>query len=179
MKAELQEKVLLYRVQTNKDPDSYAALYDQYVAPVYRFVYFKLSHRQEAEDATSEIFLKCWQYLTSSSGKEIRNFRSLIYAIARNKVVDIYRERARRKEDSLDTVDESDDGLAKHFLELSTENERLLQVIKKLKQEYQEVILFKYIEDLSVTEIARMTGKSAIGVRVTLHRALKKLRELL
>ena len=53
-----------------------------------------------------------------------------------------------------------------------------LKGLKKLKQEYQEVITLRYVDELEIEEISAITGKGKIAVRVTLHRALKKLKEL-
>jgi DNA-directed RNA polymerase specialized sigma24 family protein len=78
MKELIEEKLLLYKVQTEKDAEAFALLYDRYVDQVYRFVFFKLSHKQEAEDVTGDVFLKCWQFLTGEKGKTVRNFRSLL-----------------------------------------------------------------------------------------------------
>jgi RNA polymerase sigma-70 factor (ECF subfamily) len=179
MKNVFEEKLLLYKIQTEKDPDAFAALYDRYIGPIYRFVYFKLSHKQEAEDVAADIFLKCWQYLANNTGKEVRSFSALLYTIARNQVVEVYRARARKPERIIqDEDDMGDKGRAKEALDARYESHRLFTVIKKLKQEYQEVVLFRYIEGFSIGEIAAMTGKSQTNVRVTLHRALKKLKEL-
>ena len=54
----------------------------------------------------------------------------------------------------------------------------MIGLIKKLKQDYQEVLLLKYVEELKITEIAKVLGKSSVNVRVLLHRAVKKLKEL-
>ena len=56
---------------------------------------------------------------------------------------------------------------------------QLLPKIQQLKQEYQDVIHLKYIEGLSTRQTAKVLGKSSTNVRVTLHRALKKLKELI
>lgn len=178
MKSSLEEKTLLYKVQTEQSADAFAVLYDRHAKSIYRFVYFKLSHQQEAEDVTGNIFLKCWQYLMSVKGKEIRNFKSLLYTIARHEVIDVYRERAKRKECSVHSIgDVSDGGNTKARFEVNEDVGRLLVAIKKLKQEYQEVVLFRYVEEFSIPEIALIMGKNQINVRVTLHRALKKLQE--
>jgi RNA polymerase sigma-70 factor (ECF subfamily) len=94
-------------------------------------------------------------------------------------VIDVYRSRSKQKEQSLADIDLDDGGVQKYILESKGDNEKIFVAMKKMKQEYQEVVLFKYIEDFSIGEIAAMTGKSIVSVRVTLHRALKKLRELL
>lgn len=179
MKRLLEEKSLLYKVQIQKDPDAFALLYDGYVEPIYRFVYFKLSHKEEAEDVTGEVFLKCWQYLVSEKGKEIRNFGAFLYAVARNQIIEVYRRRAKRPEDLIhDEDDFGDDGGSTHQLEIQEDVDRLFIVLRKLKQEYQEVLLLRYVEEFSISEIAAITGKTKTSVRVTLHRALKKLKKL-
>ena len=60
MTGQIEEKRLLYKVQTQQDAEAYAKLYDMYVERLYRFILFKVSHRQVAEDLTSDVFLKKW-----------------------------------------------------------------------------------------------------------------------
>ena len=86
MKRLVKEKVLLYKVQIKKDPEAFGELYDFYIEPIYRFVFFKLSNKEDAEDITSEVFLKSWNYLIETENK-INNFRQLIYTIARNREI--------------------------------------------------------------------------------------------
>ncbi len=57
------------------------------------------------------------------------------------------------------------------------DNQQIIVAIRKLKQEYQEVLTLRYVDGLQMDEIAEITGKGNVAVRVTLHRALKKLRE--
>lgn len=180
MRDKLNEQFLLYKVQFKKDPDAFAALYDRYIDKIYRFIYLKLSNRAEAEDVTSEVFLKSWNYLIDSANKgRVRSFSGLLYSIARNAVVDVYRKRAKHKECSIDSVEElARESTLIEEIELHQNMQHLLGQIKKLKNAYQEVIVLRYVDDLSITEIAQITGKSNANVRVTLHRALKVLRRL-
>ena len=183
MNRQIKEKSLLYKVQTKQDTEAFAELYDLYVEPVYRFVYFKISNREEAEDLTSDIFMKVWGYLIDEKGNRVSSFRGLVYRVARNRIIDIYRERARRRECVVELsdmpVEEITDGRnpAKEA-EVNYDVEQLLSTMKKLKQEYQEVIHLKHIEGLPIREISKMLDKSSASIRVTLHRAMKKLREL-
>jgi RNA polymerase sigma-70 factor (ECF subfamily) len=179
MKGSIEEKSLLYTVQADKDPDAFALLYDYYVEPIYRFIYFKISHREEAQDVTGEVFLKCWQYLVAGNASEIRSFSALLYTIARNQIIEVYRHRAKRPESPLDeNTEKGDGGIAARALAAREDLDKLLVVLRKLKQEYQEVLLLRYVEDFSIGEIAAITGKSGTSVRVTIHRALKKLKSL-
>lgn len=176
----LKEKLLLYRLQTKNDPDAYAELYDLYVKRIYRFVYFKVGATEEAEDITSEVFLKTWNYLIENSEKEVKSFSGLLYRIARNAIIDFYR--TRNTTQSVEKISEEsewgDSGKWAKDLNAKVDAQNILAAIKKLKQEYQEVLTLRYVDELEMDEIAEITGKGSIAIRVTLHRALKKLKEM-
>ena len=178
MLEKITEKLLLYKLQVKQDPEAYAALYDTYVKQIYRFVYFKVSSHEEAEDITSDVFLKAWHYVQEK--KEVKSFSGLLYRIARNCVIDLYRLKSGKPESLMHEEFDAGDG-GKWYADISTkvESDRVILAIKKLKQEYQEVITFRYIDELDLSEIAEITGKSGIATRVTLHRALGKLKKLL
>ena len=179
MSSNLKEKLLLYRLQTEHDPDAFAELYDLYIKRIYRFVYFKVSSHEEAEDITADVFLKTWNYFTEH--KEVKSFSGLLYRIARNSIIDLYRAKAAAPTELVGEEMEAElgDG-GKWYGELNArvENQQLLQSLKKLKQEYQEVVTLRYVDELEIDEIAAITGKGKIAVRVTLHRAINKLKEL-
>jgi RNA polymerase sigma factor (sigma-70 family) len=59
------------------------------------------------------------------------------------------------------------------------EIENIIAALKKLKQEYREVITLRYVDELDISEISEITGKGGVAIRVTLHRGLKKLKNLL
>src|SRR3989344_5484924 len=149
----IQEKLLLLKVR-KKDPDAFGQIYDLYVTSIYRFIYFKVANRADAEDLTSEVFLKIWQYLIDCED-EIDNLRALIYKFGRNLVIDFYRQRAKR--------------------ELIGNEEIVLAGVKDV---YREVLVLRYIEELSISEMAKILEKSKGSVRVLLHRALKIVREV-
>ncbi len=179
MKERLTEKFLLYQVQVKKNPDSFGHLYDRYIDKIYRFVYLKLSNKHEAEDVTSEVFLKTWNYLTDNSKVHVKSFSGLIYKIARNAVIDIYRSRARNKETSLEAMPElPQDTSIIDSIHINQEVQALLRQVKKMKNEYQEVVVLRYVDNLPISEIAQILGKKKTNVRVTLHRALKVLKKL-
>jgi len=182
MKGSIKEKRLLYNVRQKKDPEAYGALYDLYVNQIYRFVLYKLSNREEAEDVTSEVFLKAWQYLidTDTEGTAHESFRPLIYTIARHKIIDTYRKRANNQ---YCAIERAEDLPADVDLERDITNHSEIIHLKKkmtgLKQEYQDVLHLRYIDDLPVREIASIMNKSNASVRVLLHRATKKLKDSL
>lgn len=189
MTAKIREKYLLYRVQSKKDAQAYAQLYDLYITPIYRFVFFKVSTHEDAEDITADVFLKAWHYMTEHT--DIRSFRAVIYRIARNLVIDHYRKHAsrpeilesarlRETEEGDELVQEpSDKGALAKALETQQDYALVLSGMNKLKEEYREVLLFRYVDGLSPGEVSDILGTSKMHVRVLTHRALKALRKIL
>jgi RNA polymerase sigma-70 factor, ECF subfamily len=175
----LKEKQLLYKVKVHRDADAFALLYDAYVARVYRFVYFKISNAQDAEDIVADLFLKAWKYLVAEDTKEVGSFSGLIYDMARNATIDWYRKNAQAHVCALDDIVYLGDGndLAQSVAD-QFDSQALIKQIKTMKHEYQEVLILKYVEELSLSEIATLLGRSHVSVRVTLHRATKKLKEI-
>lgn len=179
MLQQVKEQYLVYRVRQYRDEGAYAELYDRYADPLFRFVVGKLSHTQEAEDVTADVFLSAWQYLCNPQ-KQVKNVRALFYTIARRKVVDAYRARSKGQETELDAAA----GLAsttniEHEIGVKTEVQKLYASIKQLKEEYAEALLLRYLDGYSVGDVADILGKSPGSTRVLLHRAKAKLREVI
>lgn len=173
--------MLLYRVQKEHDREAFGELYNIYITSVFRFVLLKVSHREEAEDLTADIFTKAWQHLTNAAASEVRHFRAFIYKIARNTIIDFYRARAKKTTDPLEALQEVPDetqniGAA---LETASDIDMLLKAMRQLKQEYQDVLFLRYVEDMSIADMAQALDKNQTAIRVTLHRAVKKLETII
>lgn len=158
--------------------DSFAQIYNHYVPQIFRFVLFKVSSWQTAEDLTHEIFLSAWQNIKNYTQKEFP-ISSWIYQIARNKVIDHYR--TNKKNISIDTEVFSEESIG--FYEqknpdIALNVEKIKSLIKLLKPEYQDVIIMRYIEDLDHKAIAGALKKSEGAVRLIQHRAINALKEL-
>ncbi len=176
----LQKKYLLFKAK-NKDPKAFSKVYDLYVERIYRFVYFKVSSQEQAQDLTSEIFLKIWQAIID--GKDIRNLNAFIYKVARNLVIDYYRQE-RKKEIALDQEEVEQQQMTAVLdqvkeVETKLEVEKIESKLKELKDEYREVIILRFIEGLSIKEIAEIVDKKIGTVRVILYRAINTLKELM
>lgn len=177
MKNPLDKKILFLKIKS-QDKEAYAQFYDLYATRIYRFIFFKVSSVSEAQDLTSEVFLKLWQHI--KEGKEIKNLNAFIYIVARNAVIDFYRNRNRDAYsiDSPDTPDIPDDKSSElHQQMIDSDMEGILKGLNNLKDEYKEVIVLKYLDELSISEISDVLNKSNGAVRVLLHRALKALKE--
>lgn len=165
--------------------EKFSEIYDQYIDKIYRFVYFKVSSQEIAEDITSKVFLKGWeayqkyQIPNPNDQKEILNPSAFLYQIARNTVIDHYREKSKIKIISADIAPQIVDpktGLEERAI-LSSQFQEVKLAIQNLKQDYQDIIICHYIDDMKVPEIAEFMGKPAGTVRVMLHRGLKALKK--
>ncbi len=162
------------------DAEAFGRLYDSLVAPVYRYIYYRVG-RAEAEDITEQVFLKSWEKLGQYRPKDGNPFSAWVFRIAHNLVVDYYRLSARTE-----TVELTED-LATESSELdpvgSTENSftqaRLKTAIRRLSETHQQVIVLKFINEFNNTEISKIIGKTEGAVRVLQFRALARLKTLL
>lgn len=182
--SKFKEKLLLLQLK-NRNPEAFAQVYDWYAERIYRFIYFKVSSVETAEDLTSEVFLRIWRYFNKEDSR-LESLNALIYKTARNIVIDFYRQQARQS-----LIDNSyQNGLAQRLVdsqqqnlldkvEILTEIENIELILKKLKDEYREVLILRFLEELSIAEVAKILDKSKGATRILIHRALKVLKELL
>lgn len=181
MRGNFSDKIFLLRLQHQRDPEVFARFYDSHVDSIYRFVYLKVSSQQVAEDVTSEAFLKTWQYINDAT-EEIQDMRAFLYRVARNLVIDHYRQKAKSDMPMEDEVLDSFPALAPgaaEKAELQGDMEYVRECIGKLKNEYQEALLLRHIDGLGISEIAAVLGKKRGAVRVLLHRAMKTLKTVM
>ncbi|MBI3631470.1 MAG: RNA polymerase sigma factor [Candidatus Staskawiczbacteria bacterium] len=162
--------------------EKFSEIYDQYIDKIYRFVYFKVSSEEIAEDITSKVFLRGWEAFQShglGEGREILNTSAFLYQIARNAITDHYREKAKTKVVSADIAPQivaPGMGLEEKAI-LSSEFQEVKLAIQNLKQDYQDIIICRYIDDMKIPEIATIMDKPEGTVRVMLHRGLKALKK--
>jgi RNA polymerase sigma-70 factor (ECF subfamily) len=175
----LREQILVARLN-NKEAEAFEILYDAYSERLYRFIYFKVTNRQEAEDLSSQTFLKIWQYALEGKLKTKESFQAFIYKVARNTVIDHYRASQKKKKDvSLDAAATvADQHSPADVMDTTLAMSRVEEKLRSLKSEYQEVLVLHYLNELSIHEIASIVDKKKGAVRVLLHRALKALKDL-
>ena len=153
----------------------FGKIYDQCIKKIYRFIFLKVNSEDIAQDLCSETFLKGWE--SYKNNPKIDNPSAFLYRIARNLVIDYYRQKARTQFVSPEVVQIAD---PKQEIEekaaLNSDMDQIKIVLADLKESYQNMIIWHYLDQLSVPEIAKMTGKTEDATRVMLHRALKSLR---
>lgn len=173
-----QEIEKLVKKSQKGDAEAFAQLYDHFVNPIYRYIFFKVK-KEDVEDLTETLFLKSWENIKKYRKKKNTNFKSWIFRIAHNLVVDHYR--LTREHSSLDprlkeTRKEADPVERADF---SLNNENLKEAIGNLKKSYQQVIVLKFINEFSNEEISKTLKKSEGSIRILQFRALKALRQIM
>jgi RNA polymerase sigma-70 factor (ECF subfamily) len=158
--------------------EQFSLIYDQYIEKMYRFVYLKVSSVEVAQDITSRTFLKGWEAYNKDS--RIKNPGAFLYQVARNLVIDHYREKGRSKTVSMEHVgpvlDSSSDIHQKAVL--NADIETIKKAIQSLKDDYQDVLIWYYLEDMPAEHIAQLINRPVGTVRVMIHRGLQMLKEI-
>ena len=161
------------------EASAFGLLYDRYQPQIYRFVAIKVSHREEAEDLTHQVFLHAWTHVHTYEDVGFP-FSSWLYRIARNKVIDHYR--TKKNDVPIEDVDEEQFATsATHDADLDAKFtlEQVKNAVRKLKPEYQDVIIMRFVEDHSLKDTAKALEKSEGAIKLMQHRAIKQLQQLL
>ena len=144
---------------------------------LFRYCFFKISDREIAKDLVQETFMKTWNYL--AKGEKIGNIRAFFYKILSNLIIDEYRK---KKAVSLDNLQEKigfDLGFnEEETLEDKIDAEKALLSLNQIGESYRDIIVMRYIQELSIKEIAEIINESENTVSVKIHRGLKKVREI-
>ena len=159
------------------DKNAFGDLYERYLDQIYRYIYYRVSNPQDAEDLTEQVFLKAWEKLPQYRGSV--PFRAWIYRIAHNIVIDHYRTRKDTVElpDDLPLADDRADVEAQLFSQERAAG--LAAIIARLSPLHQHVLTLRFINGLSMKETAQVLGRNVGAVRVLQHRALKAAHTLL
>lgn len=150
--------------------------YDQYLTSIYRFVYIKTSNQHIAEEITADVFTKYWAAIQN---KPADNARAFLYRIARNSVTDYYRKKGRYAFVSTDDAPEPIEETAnlEDKADLSLDMGQIQIALSHLKDDYQNVVIWHYLDELTIPEIAKTLQRSEGAVRTLLSRALAEVRE--
>ena len=162
------------------DHDAFASIYDIFIDHIYRYVYYRV-RQEDAEDLVETVFLKVWENIEKYSNQKNKSFSAWIFRITHNLVVDYYRAAKDRDFDELKVdiaASERDHSPIKNT-EKVLDNEVLRSAILKLKKNYQDVIVYKFVNELDNSEIAAILNRSEGSLRILQFRALKALKEIL
>jgi len=167
------------RRAAQRDTTAFAALYDDHLNTVYRFVFFKVGDATLAEDLTAEVFSKAWENIDRFEWRDLP-FQHWLLRVARNVVVDHWRAH-RRFPTSLDGLYElpSDSLSPEDVVSRDGEVDRMNQALKRLADDQREVLILRFIEGYSHADTAQVLKKSVVAVRQIQVRALRALRDVM
>ncbi|MSU54869.1 MAG: RNA polymerase sigma factor [Candidatus Staskawiczbacteria bacterium] len=152
--------------------------YQQYADAIYRHCYFRVYDEDLAKDLTQETFIKTWKYIIE--GKEIKNLKAFLYRVAVNLIIDHSRKKVTL---AMDDLKEKEASMRLHSIESTMsdnfEIKEIVGMLDSLDEKYRQVIVMRYIDELSPPEIADVLKISTNAVSVKLNYALKKLREVI
>ncbi len=162
------------------DREAFGRLYDAYYDRIYRFCISRVYCRWAAEDVTSGVFLKAAENINRFNGSTEAQFRAWIYRIAANEANGYLRKKHRREKllksaaEYLESARHSDkqDG---EYIEWT----KLHGAILELKPHYQTAVTLRFFEEMEYDQIAEIMNKKPATVRVDVHRAVKKINNIL
>lgn len=150
--------------------------YDAYADKIFRHCLFRLRDREKAKELCQETFTRTWVYL--SKGRKIEYMGAFLYRTATNLIID--ESRVHHRTTSLDEMIEQgyEPSVKSEDYLFAADARQILRVVDELEPDYKEVILMRYLQDMSVKEISSTIGVTQVNASVRIHRALKKLRKL-
>jgi len=160
------------------DRHAFGELYDTHVDAVYRYVLYRVREPSDAEDLTSEVFTRAFANIHRYRWQG-KSFLAWLYTIARNAVTD-RRRRERPTVDLDDAYGIAEEGPTAHDrAALSEQVDALRGAVKHLTTEQQEVLVLRFVENMSSRQVAKMLGKNEGAIRALQFRALGRLRKLM
>ncbi|MBC8100366.1 MAG: sigma-70 family RNA polymerase sigma factor [Armatimonadetes bacterium] len=160
------------------DKNAFGELYERYVKKIYNYLYYRTGNQHDAEDLTARVFYRAMSHIETYTERGIP-FQAWLYRIAHNLVANWHRDQGRRKVIPLDEFiasslrSESPDKSA----EDREERELLLSAIRRLPEERQQLLLLKFVDELSNADIGDIMERTEGAIKSLYHRTLIALRE--
>lgn len=152
--------------------------YEENSDALFRYCYFQTSNREVATDILQDTFTKTWIYLRD--GKEVENLKAFFYKVAKNLIIDY---RRKKKSYSLDAITETGVDFAGEDMEESaTDNfdkDFVVGKLERLDPEDREILTMRYVNEMSIKEIAETLDMTSNNVSVKIHRAVEKMKKIL
>jgi len=160
------------------EPEAFGELYERYVKRIYNYVYYRTGNHHDAEDLTARVFQRALSHIPRYQNRGVP-FSAWLYRIAHNLVVNWHRDRKRRHVISIDdlALTALKAEAPEEFTEKQEQQELLLDAIRNLPDDRQQLLMLKFIDRLSNAEIGEIMGRSEGAVKSLYHRTLLALRD--
>ncbi len=164
--------------RAKQDPDAFGLLYERYVDRIYTYIYYRTGDTREAEDLTARVFYRALAHIAEYNQRGAP-FIAWLYRIAHNLVANWRRDRGRHPEIPLDDLLQVHSSQPQPHIEAErAEADRmLLDMLRHLPPERQQLLILKFVEDLSNAEIGQILGRSEGAIKSLYHRTLQALRD--
>lgn len=162
------------------DATAFGELYERHVTAIYRYVYYRVSSAEDAEDLTARVFMRAYKHVKNYNDRGVP-FTAWLYRIAHNVVANYHRDNSRHPSIPLDDAElhgaHHDD--ADLRIDSERDRERLLRAIRQLTEDRQQLVVLKFVQQLQNAEIGQIMNRSEGAVKSLYHRTLLQLREIL
>ncbi len=161
------------------DRQAFGELYDRYVERIYNYVYYRTGNRFDAEDLTERVFFRAIRHIENYENRGLP-FAAWLYRIAHNLVANWYRDNSRRKDIPLEQFDFTltyHGDLPETAVMKNEARDELLAIIQRLPAERQQLLILKFVEQMTNAEIGQIMGRTEGAIKSLYHRTLLALRE--
>lgn len=153
------------------------SFYEDNLTVIYRFIYSKVGNREEAEDLTSQVFVKALRGL--DAGRDAQSMQSWLFQVARTTIADHWRQFYRLRADSLDDLLATGwEAPAQAEQPDEPPDERAQRLLDQLPERYREVLTYRFLLNYSIKETAEKMRLTEANVKVLQFRALRKAAQL-
>jgi RNA polymerase sigma-70 factor (ECF subfamily) len=160
------------------DAQALAKIYNRYAEPIYRYLYRYLGDAAQAEDLTSEVFLRLLRVLNTPRAPRDQ-IQGWLYRVAHNLAMDWFRQQAKGGTLAPNEDLPAEDSSPLAELERRQAQGRLRAAIRELTVDQQRVILLRFGQGCRIAEVSQLMDKSEGAVKILQHRAIRRLRKLL
>ncbi len=160
------------------EADAFGILYERYVDRVYNYIYYRTGNVHEAEDLTARVFYRALAHMDEYRQRGVP-FAAWLYRIAHNLVANWHRDRSRHRDVRLDDLlglAEKGDGPERR-VEQDEDARALLGAIRTLPADRQQLLILKFVDEMSNAQIAKVMGRSEGAIKSLYHRTLIVLRD--
>ena len=169
------DDVLIQQFKSGQ-PDAFNTLYERHLPNVYKRVRYVIP-MEDVEDVTQEIFIAALKSLPAFRGDS--QFGTWLRTLTNHKVAEYYRRRNRKKEVQQAPLHEAANYSAGSTSSVMEERIALQRALQDLPENYREVLLLRFVEDLQFNEIAQATGQNLEATKSLFRRAVTALRNQL
>ncbi|MBD3363507.1 sigma-70 family RNA polymerase sigma factor [Candidatus Dojkabacteria bacterium] len=167
------------KIKKIENATDFKSVFYSFNKKIYKYIFLRIGYRKAlAEDMTQEVFMKVWEKRELYNTK--KSFKTWIYTIARNLLIDFYRKQDTRKKyrKAIDEIELNSIGQDADF-DCEIIIDYVLEKMNELSEAEKELIILRYIEQLEIEEIAEIINHKYDTTKVYINRALHKLQEIL